>query len=337
MDFAISPEQEQLVAGLRDWLIDTLSHERIAALADGDEGWDIATWKQVVEFGLLDDADLSTVDVTLIAEQLGYGLYAGPYLSSLLALPLLPSDLASQVRAGALRASVAWSADPAHLRIDDSGRLTGEVRHINDLPHVDVVVIPLDSHRFATVTLGAEGIEAIARDTTDRTRRRGDLMLDDVEITISELNEADADRARQRRLVLLSAESVGAAQKALELAKDYVTDRQQFGKSIATYQAVGHRVADIYTRTQLSRSLVYWAAVAIDADSIDAEDATHAAKAFATESAVLSIEQAIQAHGGIGFTWDHVLHRYYKRARANAASGGSAQEHRAELANAIFA
>ena len=136
---------------------------------------------------------------------------------------------------------------------------------------------------------------------------------------------------------LLAAESCGIGLKVLELAREYVTQRQQFGRVIGTYQAISHRVADIYTRTELSRSLMYWAAAALDDASFDAEDAVHAAKAYACESAVKSCEESIQAHGGIGFTWDHVLHRFYKRARANASAGGHAAQHRAAIAEAIFA
>ena len=337
MDFSLSMEQEQLRTSVGDWLEDTLGAERIAQLADGEIGWDPASWRQVVDFGLLEADVLTTLDLALISEQLGHGLYPGPLASCIQALPLLPKPAANQVSNGTLRASVAWAADPLHLTLSPDGLLTGEVRHVNDLGAIDALVVPFSPTRFATVSLTAEGVEVFIRETTDRTRRRGDVVLDEVAVEIVELPAEAAEQARLRWLIFLAAESVGAAQRALEITRDYVSERQQFGRVIGTYQAVSHRVADIYTRTELSRSLVYWAAAALDAHSIDAEDAAHAAKAFACQSALTSLEEAIQAHGGVGFTWEHILHRYYKRVRANAASGGNAQAHRALLAEALFA
>jgi alkylation response protein AidB-like acyl-CoA dehydrogenase len=126
------------------------------------------------------------------------------------------------------------------------------------------------------------------------------------------------------------------AQKALDLAGDYTKTRQQFGRVIGTYQGVSHRVANIFVALQLGRSLAYWAAWAVSEGDEQQDVAVAAAKAAATEGAVLACENAIQVHGGIGFTYEHVLHRYYKRAQWLEAFEGYGREHRAAVAAALF-
>jgi alkylation response protein AidB-like acyl-CoA dehydrogenase len=111
-----------------------------------------------------------------------------------------------------------------------------------------------------------------------------------------------------------AAEALGVAQRALDLGVDHARTRVQFGKPIGTYQAVSHQLADTYTDVELARSLVYWAAWCIAEEDEQAKVAAAAANAFATEAAVRACERSIQVHGGIGFTWEHPLHRFYKRA-----------------------
>ena len=137
---------------------------------------------------------------------------------------------------------------------------------------------------------------------------------------------------RLRLLAALALEAVGVAQKALELGVEYVSQREQFGKKIGTYQAVSHPLADTYIETELARSLAYWAAWCVAEDDEQAAVAVAAAKSFCAENAVLACERSIQVHGGIGFTWEHVLHRYYKRAQWIDAFGGHAAEQREVVA-----
>ncbi len=111
-----------------------------------------------------------------------------------------------------------------------------------------------------------------------------------------------------------AAEALGVAQRALNLGVEYAKTRVQFGKPIGTYQAVSHPLAETYTDVELARSLVYWAAWCVAEEDERSELAAAAAKAFATEAAVAACERSIQIHGGIGFTWEHPLHRFYKRA-----------------------
>ncbi len=134
-----------------------------------------------------------------------------------------------------------------------------------------------------------------------------------------------------------AAEALGVAQRALDLGVEHATTRTQFGKPIGTYQAVSHPLAQTYTDIELARSLVYWAAWCVAEEDERALLAAAAAKAFATEAAVLACERSIQVHAGIGFTWEHPLHRFYKRAQWLEGFGARPPELRLEIASALLA
>jgi alkylation response protein AidB-like acyl-CoA dehydrogenase len=142
----------------------------------------------------------------------------------------------------------------------------------------------------------------------------------------------DDSGTREEQLAALSLEAVGIASKVLELAVDYAKTREQFGRPIGVYQAVSHRLADTYVETELARSLAYWAAWCVAEQDEQAAVAVAAAKTYCGDAAVDACERSIQVHGGIGFTWEHVLHVYYKRALWIQAFGGYAREHRAQIA-----
>jgi alkylation response protein AidB-like acyl-CoA dehydrogenase len=142
----------------------------------------------------------------------------------------------------------------------------------------------------------------------------------------------DDARPELEQLVTLSLEAVGIASKALELGVEHAKNREQFGRKIGVYQAVSHQLADTYVETELARSLAYWAAWCVAEDDEQTPIAGAAAKAFCGDTAVAACERSIQVHGGIGFTWEHVLHEYYKRALWIQAFGGYAREQRAKVA-----
>jgi len=141
---------------------------------------------------------------------------------------------------------------------------------------------------------------------------------------------------RNRLLAALALESVGIGAKAVDLAVAYVSDREQFGKKIGTYQAVSHAVVDAYVGVELARSLAYWAAWTVAEEDGQAALACAAAKSQAGEAAVRACETSIQVHGGIGFTWEHPLHLYYKRALALESALGYGRLHRAEIAASLL-
>jgi Acyl-CoA dehydrogenase, C-terminal domain len=142
----------------------------------------------------------------------------------------------------------------------------------------------------------------------------------------------DPERPREERLAALALEAVGIASKALELAVDHARAREQFGRKIGVYQAVAHPLASTYVETELARSVAYWAAWCVGEGDKLASVAAAAARSYCGDAAVAACERSIQVHGGIGFTWEHVLHRYYKRALWIQAHGGYAPRLRAEIA-----
>jgi alkylation response protein AidB-like acyl-CoA dehydrogenase len=148
--------------------------------------------------------------------------------------------------------------------------------------------------------------------------------------------EAEIGGDRQKLLAAYALEAVGIGSRATEMAIAYASEREQFGKKIGTYQAISHSLVDAYVAVELSRSLAYWAAWCVAEDDEQAALATMAAKAQATEAAVLACEKSIQAHGGIGFTWEHPLHRYYKRALWLEGALGYGREQRAEVAASLL-
>jgi alkylation response protein AidB-like acyl-CoA dehydrogenase len=283
--------------------------------------------------------------------------------------------LLAGVLAGERTATLAWAeADgPVALldveavsvtasRTPDGWALTGTKRFVPDLAAVsDVIVVARaeDGVGLWRVDLragtegGADGGSEVAaevaaavgaavvvpRSTMDRTRRLGDLVLAATPATLL-VSPGQAkpvlEQVRLRALAALAGEAVGVAERCLEIAAEYTKTRQQFGRVIGTYQGVSHRIADIFVALQLARSLAYWAAWAVSVGAAEAPLACAAAKSAAGEAAVFAAENAIQAMGGIGFTWDHPLHRYYKRALGIDAFGGYGREHRADIAAALL-
>jgi alkylation response protein AidB-like acyl-CoA dehydrogenase len=142
----------------------------------------------------------------------------------------------------------------------------------------------------------------------------------------------DASAPDNEKLAAVALEAVGIASKALELALEHAKTREQFGKPIGTYQAVSHQLSNTYVETELARSLAYWAAWCVAEGDDQADIACAAAKVYCGDTAVAACERSIQVHGGIGFTWEHVLHVYYKRALWIQAFDGYPSKHRAKIA-----
>jgi len=317
VDFSFTPEQEELRAQARSYLAGRFPPERVAELADSEAGWDPSSWGELAELGWLGvsvpeeqgGAGLGFVEEALLLEELGRALYPGPYFSTVaLALPALGAEDQADVAAGKVR----WSAS-----------LDGSL--VPDLAIVDRVVVVENGDARA---VAAEG-EPLQ--TVDTTRRLGRLHADD-----GEPLAGDAAAVRPRALAAISVEAVGVGDRALEFAVEYAMTREQFGRPIGTYQAISHRLADVYLEMQLARSLAYWAAWCVAEGDPQAAVAAAAAKSFATDAAVDACERSIQAHGGIGFTWEHPLHRYYKRALWLQSFGGAGAAHRADVAEALL-
>jgi alkylation response protein AidB-like acyl-CoA dehydrogenase len=193
------------------------------------------------------------------------------------------------------------------------------------VPHLSQVT------RVLTADMTSESAEGESVATVDESLGLGKLAR----------NGADGasgswDEVRRRLLAALALEAVGIGTRVTEMAIAYVSDREQFGKKIGAYQAISHSVVDAYVAVELARSLAYWAAWCVAEHDEQADLAVAAAKSQAAEAAVLACEKSIQAHGGIGFTWEHPLHRYYKRALWLESALGYGREHRAEIASALL-
>jgi alkylation response protein AidB-like acyl-CoA dehydrogenase len=329
MDFAFSEEQELLRSSARDYLRDRFPPERVVSLAESDAGWDPTTWKELADMGWLDPS-LGLLEHAVIAEETGYALLPAPWFSTVaLAWPLLDDELRDAVSAGEQSVTLATTGE---VRAS-GGALTGTVTLVPDLTAVTHVVVAAQD--------GCYAVEATAdvvtpRSTMDRTRRLGELHLDGTAARKLQVDASALVAVRRRARALAACEAVGVAQRALDLAADYTKTRQQFGRVIGTYQGVSHRVANIFVSLALARSLAYWAAWAVSEGDQQQDAAVAAAKAAATEGAVFACENAIQVHGGIGFTYEHILHRYYKRAQWLEAFEGYGREHRAAVAAAIL-
>jgi alkylation response protein AidB-like acyl-CoA dehydrogenase len=308
MHFAFTSEQEALRVEARRWLDEHYPPERVAELADSAVGWDPASWSELAELGWLGvsvpeeegGAGLGFLEEAVLLEELGRALYPGPYFSTVaLALPALEPEDRARVAAGEVR----WSAQVDGL--------------VPDLALVD---------RVLTADGGADAAGETVP-TMDATRRLGRLA--------AAAGDASLDRPRLRAALAL--EAVGVAQRSLDWGVEHAKERQQFGKSIGVYQAVSHSLVDAFMATELARSLAYWAAWCVAEGDAQAVAAAAAAKSYAAEAAVSACERAIQVHGGIGFTWEHPLHRFYKRAQWIQAFDGFPAAQRAEIAAELLA
>jgi alkylation response protein AidB-like acyl-CoA dehydrogenase len=189
------------------------------------------------------------------------------------------------------------------------------------VPHLDAVDLVLLPDMRGAIAAG----EVVA--TVDETLGLGRLSPNGAEPAAGTWPEVE-----RRLLAALALEAVGIGSKALELAVAYANEREQFGRKIGGFQAVSHSLVDAYVAVELARSLAYWAAWCVSEGDAQGDVAVRAAKAQATEAAVTACERSIQAHGGIGFTWEHPLHRYYKRALWLEGALGYGREQRAEVA-----
>jgi alkylation response protein AidB-like acyl-CoA dehydrogenase len=195
-----------------------------------------------------------------------------------------------------------------------------------------VEVIVLISPDGSTAVLEASAAEVEPFESMDRTRRFARVRADG-----GEPLGGDQLAAADRIATALSAETVGVAQKAMEMAVDYARERKQFGRPIGSYQAVSHRCAQMLLEVEGSRSAAYYAAWCADAEPESLPTAASMAKAYSSDAGWRVCGSSLQVHGGIGFTWEHDLHFFLKRAKTNGLLFGSAREHRERLAGLTLA
>ena len=343
MDFAFSEEQVMIGETAKAFFAQHASSERTRKAMAGD-GFDRDLWQEFCEglglagIGLPEQfggAGLGMVEFALVAEAAG---------SQVAALPLL--GLATAARAIAAGGSdsqksewlpklasgqciVAYQGAPKADYAD--GKLTGTFEMVPHGAVAGAFVFVAPGNAWI-VRADAPGVSVHRHTTMDQTRPLAKVTLD--QATAEPL--ADVERAigaiHSGGWICLAAEALGGAQAALDRTVAYAKERVQFGRPIGSFQAYKHRLADMLIEIEQARSAVYWAACAVDEGSDEAGLALHAAKSLCADTFFMCAGNMIQLHGGIGFTWEHDAHLFFKRARSIQTMLGDGNFHREQVA-----
>ncbi|WP_263994414.1 acyl-CoA dehydrogenase family protein [Mycobacterium yunnanensis] len=364
--FLFTDEQQQLLSAVRRFAAENFDEPTIRRLMESDPPFDPTAWGRLgAELGVLGlsvpEADGGVggtlVDQAVAVEELGAALACGPLFGTVfLAIPALVASSAGPVRDELLADLVegrrtaafvvpdsagAFDAADVTVRSTDSG-LTGTVDGVVDAGAADVLLVAAtgqDGVSLFAVDAAGTGVQRTNQLTVDLTRPQATVTLSDAPgQLVAGPDEAQRvlTHAFQVASALLAVEQVGAAQHLLDVAVQYAKDRLQFGRPIGSFQAVKHRLADMMVDLEHARSTAYHAVWAL-ADGSD-DPALAASIAQATCSAAFSriAADAIQTLGGIGFTWEHQAHLYFKRATVDAALLGSAEAHRSRVAEMVL-
>ncbi|GAA1724221.1 acyl-CoA dehydrogenase family protein [Aeromicrobium alkaliterrae] len=348
---APSAEHEELRAIVRSLLERAGGTEGVRGVLDGDLGYSTDLWTRLhrelevssmVVPETLGGAGFALADVAVVLEEAGAVLRPEPLLaSSVLAAAALgaaddPDAIAGELRgvmAGELVGTLALAVEG--LEVVD-GRASGVLHRVLAGATAHLVVLGDDRGLWLLDTAG-DGVEVRALEVLDETRRQADLVLTGAAVTaLVGVSGAAAAWSRLRRAaaVGVAAEHVGMMARLLDDTVAYVSTREQFGRKIGSFQAVKHRLADVLVDLERSRSAVAYAAALHDADPAD-ELAAAVAASVATDAVVRTVHEAVQLHGGIGFTWEHPAHLYVKRALGDEGLFGSAAAHRRRIADLV--
>ena len=372
MILGVSAEQEELRASVRRFLADRAPISRVRALMDdGETDW--AVWEQAgTQLGLqglaipesYGGAGFSFAEQAVVLEEFGAALYGGPYLASavlaataLLASPdegarrgLLPDIASGQTVATLAFTEDGGSWDPAAIRLsavkdgpgaDGAWRLDGHKSFVLDGTTAGLILVAAATDAglsLFAVEGDAAGLSRAALPALDQTRQLARLEFAGVTARLIGSpgdGAAALDRALDVAAVALAAEQLGGAQRALDMAVGYAKTRRQFDRPIGSFQAIKHRCADLLLEVESLRSAVGYAAAAVAEDSAEIPVLASLVKAYASDTYFHVAAENIQIHGGIGFTWEHDAHLYFKRAKASELFLGDGAYHRERLANRI--
>ena len=367
MDFLFTDEQLELRAAVRGFLGRKSAEESVRRLMATDAGYDPAVWQQMSDqLGLqgmavpeeYEGAGFGYLELGIVFEEMGRALLCAPYLSSMALAAeallrcadeaarkdLLPG-LATGQRIGTLallEQPGRWDEASVQTRARRSGAgswvLDGGKRHVPDGHIADLILVgartPAGIGLFA-VDGAAPGVTRVPVPTLDQTRKQAHL---DFAGTPARLigDEGDGGRVLRRVLdtaaILLAAEQAGGALRVVEMAAGYAGMRVQFGRPIGSFQAIKHLCADMLTEAEAARSAAYYGLWALAADSEDVPLAASLAKVYCSAAYSKIAGDVIQVHGGIGFTWEHPAHLYFKRAKSAEVMFGTPAYHRDRLA-----
>jgi alkylation response protein AidB-like acyl-CoA dehydrogenase len=374
MNFAFSEEQEQLREAVRKFMEAKSPSSEVRRLMETTEGYDEAVWKQMAqELGLqslhLPEAHggqgFTFVELGIVLEEMGRVLLCAPYFSTVVLAADAIMNAATDAQQGELLPGIASGETIAALaftepngRWDASG-ITMEATGKGDSYQLSgTKMFVIDGHTANTIitvarlagTSGEDGISFFAVDgdasgltrtplaTMDQTRKQARLDFSDV--AARPLGEPGAgwaalSKTLDQAAVGLSNEMVGGAQKVLEMAVDYAKVRVQFGRPIGSFQAIKHKCADMLLEVESAKSAAYYAAWAAAEDNEELPVVASLAKAYCSDAYFHAAAENIQIHGGIGFTWEHDAHLYFKRAKSSEILLGDATYHRELLAQRI--
>jgi alkylation response protein AidB-like acyl-CoA dehydrogenase len=321
MNFDFTDDQRAIKETARDLLANRFKLERLRELAESKTYADDA-WTEVTELGwpgifIAEEhggQGLGVLELVILLEELGYVLAPMPFLSNAAAGLILQdagaTDRLAGVASGEQRGTVGVVKD-------------GRAALVPDAEEADFIVL-LDGTDATLVERGDAQVEPI--DAIDPTRRYASVTANGGE------SLGDVSRGRDLIALAVAAELVGISQRVMEMAIAYAKDRKQFDRPIGAYQAVSHACADMLKQVEGSRSLVYYAGWAADAAPDEFSLAASMAKAYASDAGWQVSASALQVHGGIGFTWEHDLHWFLKRAKTDGVLYGSARDHRERVA-----
>jgi alkylation response protein AidB-like acyl-CoA dehydrogenase len=314
-------------------------------------------------------AGLGFVDLTVLMEEMGRAVMPGPFFSTVLlgGLAILESGSEAQkkawlgkISAGEAKATLAFTEpnarwDAGAVTVTARGAsgtftLSGTKLFVHDAHLADVLVVvartregkrPEEGLSLFLVPRGARGLDVKLLPTMDQTRKLCEVTFTDVAVGADALLGAKdvawapLSRVLDRATVALCAEMCGGAQRVLDMTTEYAKIRVAFGKPIGSYQGVKHKAADMLVEIENAKSLTYYAAWAVDENVPEAPLAASMAKAYVSDAYRRAAGTGIQLHGGIGFTWEHDLHLYFKRAKSSEFTFGDATWHRERVAQLI--
>ena len=369
MNFAFSEEQEELRSAVRRFLEDKSPVSEVRRLMETTEGYDRAVWEQMAnQFGLqalaipeeYGGAGFSYVELIVVFEEMGAALMCAPYFSTvaLAANALLTSgddsakkDLLPGIASGDTIATLALTEDTGRWDLDgvtlaatgkgDAWKLDGHKMFVIDGHNANLVIVAARTSKGVSlfaVEGGATGLSATPLATMDQTRKQARLEFASTPARLIGDDGAAAEglsKTLDLAAVALAAEQVGGAQRCLDMAVEYAKTRIQFGRPIGSFQAIKHKCADMLLEVESAKSAAYYAGWAAAEDSEELPVVASLAKSYCSEAFFHAAAENIQIHGGIGFTWEHDAHLYFKRAKSSELMLGDPSYHRELLAQRI--
>jgi alkylation response protein AidB-like acyl-CoA dehydrogenase len=371
LDFGFSEEQEMLRQSARGLLEKECPSAAVRRLIDDERGYDADLWRKMAELGwtglvvpeAYGGANLSYVDLVLVLEEMGRVVLPSPFIWTVMvaeAIKRAGSEAQNQallpkIAAGEMIATVAWmepsglwGADGISMAARKRGNgftLDGVKLFVNDGHIADCMLVAARTGGRGVTLFAIEtsraGISVAPLKTMDSTRKLSEVRFDRVKATAADVVGAVGDGWKtlsgiiDRGKVMIAAEMMGGAQKVLDMTVDYAKVRAQFGRPIGSFQAVQHKCANMMIDVEGAKSAVYYAAWAVSNDVAEAPLAAALAKAAASDAYRRVSADGIQVHGGIGFTWDHDMHLYFKRAKSSEFTFGDATYNRELVAQGI--